>query len=163
MSISVNPRSQEIEPRRQKQPFVIRGHHMDAFISLTRSNNFPAELAEGTRKLFEKTREEANALESRKKRDIERAHVYLRYAIDVIGRTRAQADAYQESLHKTFEEFIKLPDDYLIKLVAGQRDEICGGCFKGRHCDFKDQSPYTGNKDSKVYDEAYLVVFEDIA
>ncbi|HVF69438.1 MAG TPA: hypothetical protein VNA13_02610 [Xanthomonadales bacterium] len=98
-----------------RKPFVIRSHHL---VNLAGASGFsPRDIVEGTLV--------AVGMEG---------HDYF---TDVLGSTPVHVARFEASLTEFFTTFDKLPDDYPVKLVAGQKDGVCSGCAIGKHCSEK--------------------------
>ncbi|MBI2420694.1 MAG: hypothetical protein HYV38_01265 [Candidatus Levybacteria bacterium] len=101
-------------------PFVIRGHHLANLIPIAVNWSSSSEAAQ---KLVS---------------NIGRYRCF--YAVDVLGNTEEERDAFQENLTRYFERFRSLPPDFPVRITAGQEDGICAGCAVGNHCAKKENS-----------------------
>ena len=140
----------------QGEPFVIRGHHLPHYGDLLKYPLVsPEGHAKGARKLYESLRKAADRHEkfSQRLKNInflqtpldlyydlkilfipELARKQERYVKDVIGTTPEQIDTFEKSNVELFKKFLSLPDEYPVKLVAGQVDDMCKTSSIGKHC-----------------------------
>lgn len=151
------------ESRKDTQPFVIRGHHLDILIDIVRLYSSPEDLA----MLYRNGREDERAMTVPKNKKVSKEQiVYINqekeYAIDVIGTTKKEANLYEKKLTKVFGDFLELTNDHPVKVVIGQKDAICNTCMIGKHCLFKDQANYNAGE-SVSADGLYLNIFRYVA
>ena len=134
------------ESKKNKNPFVIRGHHLDVFIEVARGYMTPEDIASDDRN----GREEDLKMTTKDASLTQEQIVYIRqeraYARDVIGKTKKEAEAYEHKSTELFHKFLQLPDEHPVRIVVGQKDEICKTCTVGDHCSLKDQGRYNGGE-----------------
>ncbi len=95
------------------EAFVIRGHHTTRFYNMLAMGMSVDEVIEYAE----------NGPEP-----------YRGYTQDVFGSSPEQAEVVRAGLRRFFEDFLNLPDDATVAIVAGQRDAICNLCVIGNHC-----------------------------
>lgn len=121
----------ESEPKREsldQKPFVIRGHHLPHFALLVNRWQYgdtPQRLARRMRVDVERSCY-PNDNDVRQEKE--------GYAQDVLGVGLGQADRFEKHLTRTFEEFLRLPDNHPAEIVEEVPDIICAGCAVGKHC-----------------------------
>lgn len=136
-----------IESKDKREPFVIRGHHFDHFISLINGETTPKERAENIRT-------ENAAIHAKYPRKSQR------YKEDTVGKSAKEAKGYQKRIKTIFETFMELPEEYPVTLIAGQKDTMCHACVRGDHCNFDDQSLFGAGNDALRQDEKSLSIFQ---
>ena len=129
------------ESHKGNPPFVIRGHHLDLLIDIARQYASPEDLASELRNSREDER--SMTLPQKKKRTEEQI-LYVKQEREYAG------------------DFLELPNDHPVKVVIGQKDEICKTCTVGEHCLFKDQGKYNAGE-SVSADGFYVNIFSYVA
>ena len=151
------------ESHKGNPPFVIRGHHLDLLIDIARQYASPEDLASELRNSRE---DERSMTLTQKKKRTEEQILYVKqereYARDIIGKTRKEANLYEQKMTEILGDFLELPNDHPVKVVIGQKDEICKTCTVGEHCLFKDQGKYNAGE-SVSADGFYVNIFRYVA
>jgi hypothetical protein len=127
--MSERPRPQ-IEQKDDREPFVIRGHHLELYADLARDMS----PSRASRVLLQAVMDIRNTPPSSQ---------HMRYAYDVMGQTPQQATQFEEGAKKVFEDFLKLDSEAPVYLVDHQKDEICNTCVVGKHCETKNLKRFT--------------------
>jgi hypothetical protein len=129
-----------IETQADREPFLIRGHHIRFYASLCAGTS-PHMLSELMREATEKEYETAmkEFLKANDTGNVSNKIMYQlqdseTYKKDVYGQKPEEADQVQEQHKKIFEQFLQIPPDYPIELISEKKDEICNGCIFGEHC-----------------------------
>ena len=113
--------------REDRQPFVIRAHHIFSLLPLSDSSpNTPEEI---TNRFIERTERKRRASEK-----LGKEVSYAWYGNDVLGSTQEETDKYSTFSTEFFREFLQLADDDPVKIVIDQKDKMCQGCAIGQHC-----------------------------
>ncbi len=121
-----------------RKPFVIRGHHLPYFAMLVNNRygdtyeilNLPQSLAKHIRSGIERSLDEVRYYPN-DTLTIQREEEYVQ---DVLGKGLEQANQFENHLVRTFEAFLRLPDNHPTEIVEGVPDIICAGCTIGKHC-----------------------------
>ncbi len=98
-------------------PFIIRGHHLANLRLIATGEKSPDELAQGIVEY---------AVRSGAWSPID--------MIDLIGTTVEEREHFSDTASMYFKRFMDLPEDFPVRIVAGQEDGICSGCAVGNHC-----------------------------
>lgn len=112
----------ETDSEQINKPFVIRGHHLIKFYLALKSqerglspNLIATMSAESLRNIIYKEGD-------------------LEYKVDVLGQSYHEEEAFLERFRGVFVDFLTLPNEYPVQIVAGIKDRICNSCFQGNHC-----------------------------
>ncbi len=104
-----------------EEPFLIRPHHAARYKDLSRKS--PKRNARFSRNVI--------------------SQGYETYVEDVVGTTDEDQNVFERALTDVYVRYKNLPETHQIKLVPGQKDEICGTCILGKHCTMNDQYEFT--------------------
>ncbi len=112
----------------ERIPFEIRGHHfaiyadlMQIVIKVGNDDRVSAADIKSGMQLFMFLRNRAQG-----KR--------IDYLKDVIGETKEEEKLYRTGFTQVLENFLNLADDYPVKILFDEKDEICRACVVGNHC-----------------------------
>jgi hypothetical protein len=129
--------------------YPVRGHRLRLFIPLARGICTPAENA---------TRQIAFM---RRRRDEHINDPAYAYYVDAIGPDAASVRRAWMIHTDVFQRFVDLDDRALVKIVAGQRDGICGSTAVGAHCTLRTSMRW--GDDLATRDVTHMQVFADAA
>lgn len=137
----------EYEPSGRKS-LEIRGHHLKSFARLFVYLNHDGQLRRSVEE-FGSSKEIDRAINAAIDNEIrivgkEDTGVVLPegYKEDVLGSTSEELKIFRKKHQKVYLDFLTLPDDYPVKILTNELDDICRACVIGRHC------TSTLNKDS---------------
>jgi hypothetical protein len=118
------------EQLQTRQPFPIRGHHLNLFL-LARMNPHRNEGRSNGNGYKDLARSAASKIVANV---ISYGDQY--YINDAIGNSDARREATLDVYTEILSSFDTLPDDFPIR-VSFNKDLICGACPVGRHCDLQ--------------------------
>jgi len=130
--------SSDREVEEDRQPFVIRSHHLVFIYPVLSNRATPEEVVA------------VNISNTERYRTLNLYRIFPRnveYADDVLGNSPEEADKFRRDFTAFLRQFSELPDDYPVKIAEGKKDKICGGCAIGAHCDQGPRSSRTKSLD----------------
>lgn len=115
---------------------VIRGHHLEVFTELVNKNLTPQGIVEyefsmatGSNVVV------ADDVKERIKNGEIAREVEGSYKYDLLGdATPEEVKKFQEKRLELYKDFNTMGDDTPVRLVVGQKDDLCNQCAIGSHC-----------------------------
>ena len=104
----------------KREPFSIRVHHLTNYQELMMKKISPNDIVDNM--IFDIT---FTAKEDKKVNE---------YLHDLIGETKEEREKFRNSMIKSYETFLSLPNNYPIEILEGKKDNICNSCTIGNHC-----------------------------